>query len=74
MKESRDRPYPEPEPVGAFPTDRSPYGVRDMRAAVRELCVTDEGGGIRPVMRGGCWSDTGLFCRSRFGTSRSRIS
>ncbi|MCK6552023.1 bifunctional serine/threonine-protein kinase/formylglycine-generating enzyme family protein [Myxococcota bacterium] len=66
MKESRDRPYPEPEPVGAFPTDRSPYGVRDMAGGVREICVTDEGGSLRPVMRGGCWSDTGLFCRVAF--------
>jgi serine/threonine-protein kinase len=66
MKESRDRPYPEPEPVGAFPTDRSPYGVRDMAGGVRELCMTEEAGALRPVMRGGCWSDTGLFCRVAF--------
>lgn len=66
MKESRDRAYPEPEPVGAFPTDRSPYGVRDMAGGMREICVTDEGGGRRPVVRGGCWSDTGLFCRVAF--------
>lgn len=66
MKESRDRPYPEPEPVGAFPTDRSPYGVRDMAGGVRELCMTEDGGSMRPVMRGGCWSDTGLFCRVAF--------
>jgi serine/threonine-protein kinase len=66
MKESRDRPYPEPEPVGAFAADCSPYGVRDMAGGVRELCVTDEGGFLRPVMRGGCWSDTGLFCRVAF--------
>ncbi len=66
MKDSRDRPYPEPEPVGAFPTDRSPYGVRDMAGGVREICLTAEGGAARPVMRGGCWSDTGLFCRVAF--------
>ncbi len=66
MKASRPTPYPEPEPVGAFPADRSPYGVRDLAGGVRELCWTIEGGERRPVMRGGCWHDTGLFCRVAF--------
>jgi eukaryotic-like serine/threonine-protein kinase len=66
MKESRNVPYPEPEPVGAFPIDCSPYGARDMAGGMRELCVTDIGGVVMPVMRGGCWSDTGLFCRVAF--------
>lgn len=31
------RPFiPQPEPVGSFPTDVSPYGVRDMAGSVRE--------------------------------------
>jgi serine/threonine-protein kinase len=31
------RPYlPQPEPVGTFPTDESPYGVRDLAGGVRE--------------------------------------
>jgi serine/threonine-protein kinase len=35
MRESR--PYPQqPEPVGTFPTDESPYGVRDMAGCIRE--------------------------------------
>jgi serine/threonine-protein kinase len=35
MRESR--PFAQqPEPVGAFPTDESPYGVRDMAGGVRE--------------------------------------
>ncbi len=62
MKLSRNEPHPEPEPVGRFPTDVSPYGARDFAGGVRELCVADTG----PVMRGGCWHDTGLFCRVAF--------
>lgn len=35
MRESR--PYaPEPEPVGGFPNDESPYGVRDLAGGIRE--------------------------------------
>lgn len=31
------RPYPpQPEPVGSFPTDESPYGARDMAGGMRE--------------------------------------
>ena len=74
MKESRRAPYPEPEPVGAFATDRSPYGVRDMAGSIRELCVSEPGD--EPVVRGGCWSDTGLFCRVAFRhvTQRSFVN
>ncbi len=66
MKESRNAPYPEPEPVGAFVLDCSPYGARDMAGSIREICVTDIAGRDVPVMRGGCWYDTGLFCRVAF--------
>lgn len=66
MKSSRDMPYPEPEPVGSFPVDTSPYGARDMAGGVRELCVSVYEGDPVPVMRGGCWHDTGLFCRVAF--------
>ena len=34
MRESRPG-RPQPEPVGGFPTDKSPYGVRDMAGGVR---------------------------------------
>ena len=64
MKESRRAQYPEPEPVGAFVTDCSPYGVRDMAGGIRELCISEPS--EEPVVRGGCWSDTGLFCRLAF--------
>lgn len=63
MRDSRNRPYPDPEPVGAFPMDCSPYGARDMAGGVRELCVTEDGGGMVAVVRGGGWLDTANFCR-----------
>ncbi|MCA9554495.1 MAG: SUMF1/EgtB/PvdO family nonheme iron enzyme [Myxococcales bacterium] len=66
MKNSRNTPYPEPEPVGTFATDTSPYGARDMAGGVREICLTEVDGERAPVMRGGCWADTGLFCRVAF--------
>ncbi|MBI2377982.1 MAG: SUMF1/EgtB/PvdO family nonheme iron enzyme [Deltaproteobacteria bacterium] len=66
MKDSRGTAHSEPEPVGSYPFDRSPYGVEDMAGGVRELCVTELEGERVPVMRGGCWHDTGLFCRVAF--------
>ena len=42
MKDSR--PYlTQPEPVGTFERDESPYGVRSMAGAVREWCADDHG-------------------------------
>ena len=35
MRESRPH-APQPEPIGTFPTDESPYGVRDMAGCMRE--------------------------------------
>lgn len=66
MKDSRHAPYPEPEPVGTFEVDCSPYGARDMAGGIREICLTESSGRLVPVMRGGCWNDTGLFCRVAF--------
>jgi serine/threonine-protein kinase len=47
----------EPEPVGSFPADESPYGVRDLAGTIREWCADwfDEGAGTR-VLRGGSWN------------------
>lgn len=66
MKDSRPTPYPEPEPVGTFATDVSVYGARDMAGGIREICETTAEGRTAAVMRGGCWHDTGLFCRVAF--------
>ena len=43
-----------PEPVGAFPRDESPFGVRDLAGGVRELCAGVFREGARPL-RGGSW-------------------
>ncbi len=65
MKDSRNAAL-EMEPVGAFEADCSPYGVRDMAGGVREICNSIEPEHEGPVMRGGCWHDSGLFCRVAF--------
>jgi len=56
-KNSRSRPGPPaPEPVGAYPVDESPYGVRDMAGGVREWCETSSDSLINVhSIRGGSW-------------------
>jgi formylglycine-generating enzyme required for sulfatase activity len=44
-----------PETVGAFPTDRSPYGVWDMAGGMRDWTATSYEEGLRCV-KGGAWS------------------
>jgi serine/threonine-protein kinase len=66
MKDSRSSVQPEPEPVGTFATDTSPYGVMDTAGGVREICIAYAQDRVVPVMRGGCWHDTALFCRLAF--------
>jgi eukaryotic-like serine/threonine-protein kinase len=56
---------PTPEPVGAFPADESPYGVRDMAGGSRDWTSSTLGGEMR-VVRGGAWNVTSLFCRLGF--------
>ena len=50
---SRDR-RPLPEPVGSFPGDVSPFGVRDLAGCVRELCSGGKNTEDLPT-RGGSW-------------------
>jgi len=75
---SRSEPA-QPEPVGAFSTDESPYGVRDLLGTIREWTQTwhDERAGSR-VVRGGAWSliaPRHFRCATRFGyTASSRSS
>ncbi len=56
---------PNPEPVGAFPTDVSVYGVRDMAGGVREWCgdPTFHGDPERRAVRGGSWASVARHCR-----------
>jgi serine/threonine-protein kinase len=49
----------QPEPVGTFAADESPYGVRDLTGTIREWTSSwfDEKAGTR-VVRGGSWNLT----------------
>lgn len=60
----------QPEPVGRYETDCSPYGVRDMAGGIREWCSSwiDEKDGLR-VVRGGSWNfgSVAAHCAYRLG-------
>lgn len=62
----------QPGPVGAYPFDRSPYGVRDLAGGIREWCDSwfDEKNGLR-LVRGGSWNfvEIGSHCAYRLGCS-----
>jgi serine/threonine-protein kinase len=68
MRDSRPG-RPQPEPVGAFPTDISIYGVRDLAGGMRDWCGDETYGGdpIRRPVRGGSW-----LTRARNGRSAIR--
>ncbi len=55
--QARDEPWP--FPVGLFPRDESPFGVRDMAGSIREA-TRDHGGPVRQifVFRGGSYLST----------------
>ncbi len=84
MRMSRPGP-PLPEPIGTFPADVSPYGVRDLGGGVADWCTpvtpdTDRSGSIVPVVsRGGAWSDAAEDCavtarrRFQFDARSTRI-
>ena len=58
----------QPEPVGRYVTDESPYLVRDMAGGVLEWCsdLYDERG-WRSV-RGGAWNSTRGYCKTMYRT------
>jgi serine/threonine protein kinase/formylglycine-generating enzyme required for sulfatase activity len=56
---------PSPEPVGTFPADESPYGVRDMAGGARDW-TSSVWAGTMKIVRGGAWNVTSLFCRLGF--------
>ena len=68
---------PQPEPVDAFATDCSPYGVRAVSGGIREWCGDPDFDGdlrLAPV-RGGAWSTHERACRvaHRFGFARGSV-
>jgi serine/threonine-protein kinase len=67
---------PRPSPVGAFPTDESPYGVRGLSGNCREFCLNDpeEGRAGMRVCRGGNWSGYGPAFRSASRAGYSHVN
>ncbi|MCC6524079.1 MAG: SUMF1/EgtB/PvdO family nonheme iron enzyme [Polyangiaceae bacterium] len=72
---------PQPEPVGAFELDESPYGVRDLAGSFGDWTATPTDGGPAPSLadegraeaagrqlywRGGSWGVTGLTPEMRY--------
>ncbi len=77
-KMMHSRPGPAvPEPVGTFPSDESPYGVRDMAGGIADWCtpIAAEGNKIAATVmmmasRGGAWCDSDTDCAV---TARRRV-
>ena len=61
----------QPEPVGAFPYDRSPFDVFDIAGGVREW-VDSGGDDTYAIVRGGYWSGDARSarCASRWRCHR----
>lgn len=54
-----------PEPLGLFPIDESPFGVRDLGGGMREWTSTEAGAEKQwRIIKGGAWSGPVAFCRS----------
>ncbi len=77
MRHSREG-RPRPEPMGAFPTDVSVYGVRDMAGSARDWCGDDDynGDARRVPIRGGAWASGMRPTRvtTRFGREPSHVN
>jgi formylglycine-generating enzyme required for sulfatase activity len=84
LRESR-REHAQPEVIGAFPLDESPYGVRDLTGNVGDWTGTMADGAPPPserdegnpeidsrqvVYRGGCYGTTALFAHGMRYTTR----
>ncbi len=77
MRESRRERDPQPEPVGLFPVDCSPYGVRDLAGGVADWCSTWENEGQQKrFLGGGAWFVHARNCRlgRRYGFKQTDIA
>ena len=75
--ESREKKPAQPEAIGLFELDESPYGVLDMRGSMREWCDdwNDEKANLRCV-RGGAWGNTDVAyfrTATRLGNARTSV-
>jgi len=63
MRLSRAEKPPQPEPVGTFEKDVSPYGVQDLAGGVQEWCQpTEDSGEMQRPVKGGGWSQDERVC------------
>jgi formylglycine-generating enzyme required for sulfatase activity len=69
MSSSRATPA-HPEPIGAFPSDRSPFDVHDLAGGVREWVTSPDLDLEHAMLRGGFWAGDARTCRS---ASRWRV-
>lgn len=69
MRYSRQE-FSQPEPVGVFLDDISPYGVRDLSGGVQEWCEAEPNDGDDRAVRGGGWNMDQRACRL---ASRMRV-
>lgn len=60
----------QPEPVGAFPVDRSPFDVYDLAGGVREFVDSEFNDDEQCIVRGGYWLGDARSCRA---ASRRRV-
>ena len=66
-----------PEAVGAFPTDVSPYGVRDVAGGMHQWCLEPfDAEPTHRAIRGGSWESSAEYCRLafRYGVLPSQLS
>ncbi len=62
MRFSRPETPPQPEPVGRFDDDVSPYGVRDLAGGVQEWCRGDDDRSDYCPTKGGGWGQDERLC------------
>jgi serine/threonine-protein kinase len=65
-----------PVPVGAFPADASPYGIRGMAGNARDCCLNDAGGEKTDwrIYRGGDWTNSRVTARSSYRAAGNPMS
>ena len=56
--------HTQPEPVGTFANDRSPFDVFDLAGGVREFVLAGAANAQQIIVRGASWGDDQRLCRS----------